>query len=311
MERINFDYSLKNIPIPDKRALKIKLFDATSKYINRMRWKAHFCGKDDDNVDGNNQAHPRDYKRFPSRNSAPECAKLIPFESDLWRLVKSIKFRDVKTNFQSQLKHDLREITKTKKVITFADKTANLYGLCPNKYNKIVKDNITKEYKTAEEGTVESINDEAWSIIKDYEIKGKVPKFQLSDAFVTLKDHKSEFPRITKCRLINPSKTHIAKISKAILDRVANDVRKASNLTQWKNSREVVSWFNNINHKGNKCFVSFDIVEFYPSIKEQQLTDALEFAKRHSEISDDDIRIVMHSCKSILSYDNKIWRKKT
>jgi hypothetical protein len=38
--------------------------------------------------------------------------------------------------------------------------------------------------------------------------------------------------------------------------------------------------------------------------------DALEFAKQYSEVSDADIRIIMHSCKSILSYDNRIWRKK-
>ena len=290
----------------------IKLFDMTSKFINRMRWKAFFYLKDMNSKDDTSTFFDssRDFNIFPSRNSAPECALLLPFENDLWRLVKSVKFRKVGSHFQNQLKHDLNQLTTSHNIIAFADKTANLYGISPQMYKQLVSDNVTRDYKIAEENTMSNINKEAWSIIEDFKIKGKVPKYQLADAFITVKDHKEEFPRVVKCRLINPSKSHIARVSKSILDRISTDVRRMTKLTQWKNSSEVISWFNNIKHKRNKCFIAFDIVDYYPSIKKKQLSDALEFAKQFSDIDDSDIRIIMHSCKSILAYDNNIWRKK-
>ena len=38
-------------------------------------------------------------------------------------------------------------------------------------------------------------------------------------AFITLKDHKENFENAPKCRLINPAKTNIGKISKQILQK--------------------------------------------------------------------------------------------
>ena len=40
------------------------------------------------------------------------------------------------------------------------------------------------------------------------------------EAYITMKDHKSEFPNKILCRLINPSKSSIGKISKVILDSI-------------------------------------------------------------------------------------------
>ena len=42
-----------------------------------------------------------------------------------------------------------------------------------------------------------------------------------------------------------------------------------------------IDWFNNIKHKANKCFVNFDIVNFYPSIKHDHLKDDIEFANNY------------------------------
>ena len=41
-----------------------------------------------------------------------------------------------------------------------------------------------------------------------------------TEAYITLKDHKSEFPNKILFRLINQSKSSIGKISKVILDRI-------------------------------------------------------------------------------------------
>ena len=79
-----------------------------------------------------------------------------------------------------------------------------------------------------------------------------------------------------------------------ILDRDASDVRSSTNLIQWTNSGEVIEWFNKVEHRNRKCFITFDIFEFYPSIKRNHLIEALDFTKKLSEITDDDIRIIMH-----------------
>ena len=42
MERINFSYSLKNIPFPSQKSYQLQLIDKIECIIKRMRWKAHF-----------------------------------------------------------------------------------------------------------------------------------------------------------------------------------------------------------------------------------------------------------------------------
>ena len=52
------------------------------------------------------------------------------------------------------------------------------------------------------------------------------------------------------------------------------------------------------------------IENFYPSITEKLLTDAITFAKQHTSITDRDIDIIMHSRKSLLFDQNTAWIKK-
>ena len=54
----------------------------------------------------------------------------------------------------------------------------------------------------------------------------------------------------------------------------------------------------------------FDIVDFYPSISEKLLQESLEFAKQYTDITPEDIRIIMHARRSILFSDNNVWCKK-
>ena len=41
-----------------------------------------------------------------------------------------------------------------------------------------------------------------------------------SESYITIKDHKEDFTLKVSCRLINPSKSDIGKISKYVLDKV-------------------------------------------------------------------------------------------
>ena len=48
LNRVNFNYSTKNIPIPSRNSFKKRLIEKVESVIKRMRWKAFFFMKDDD-----------------------------------------------------------------------------------------------------------------------------------------------------------------------------------------------------------------------------------------------------------------------
>ena len=54
---------------------------------------------------------------------------------------------------------------------------------------------------------------------------------------------------------------------------------------------------------------SFDIVDFYPSISENLLDQALSWASDLADISDEDISIIKHARKSLLFNHGKPWIK--
>ena len=89
---------------------------------------------------------------------------------------------------------------------------------------------------------------------------------QESESYITIKDHKEDFPLKASCRLINPSKSDIGKISKHVLDKVNQKLLSVTEVNQWKNSHSVIEWFRNIRNKINASFFVFDIESFYPSI---------------------------------------------
>ena len=78
----------------------------------------------------------------------------------------------------------------------------------------------------------------------------------------------------TQCRLLNPAKSDMGKISKVILSRVVESIRSIKRYNQWKNSFSVINWFNALQGKKELSFIEFDIVDFYPSITEKVLNNA-------------------------------------
>ena len=94
-------------------------------------------------------------------------------------------------------------------------------------------------------------------------------------AFISLKDHKEDFENHPKCRLIKPAKSNLDKISKTILDKINNEIREQTCASQSRNSDETISWLKSINMKNKHKFLSFDIVDFYPSISELLLDQAI------------------------------------
>ena len=81
-------------------------------------------------------------------------------------------------------------------------------------------------------------------------------------------------------------------------------------MNQWRNTKQVIEWFGNIKDKERHSFISFDIVEFYPSISEKLLDQALSWASNLTTLSDNDILIIKHATKSLLFNTGKPWTEK-
>ena len=116
MEKFNFGYSVKNIPIPSEHEYKIQLTEKIEAVIRRMQWKATFFNEDQE--DGFDQ---RTYGLKSSR-TPPVVKELMAFEEDLWKLVTRLRFRRVNCEFQNKLKEDIKGTKTSKKVYFSADK---------------------------------------------------------------------------------------------------------------------------------------------------------------------------------------------
>ena len=153
-----------------------------------------------------------------------------------------------------------------------------------------MKDNITKSYNKLTDRLEKAINMEAKNITKKIQLSDRIECLAKTPAFVTLKDHKDNSQSSLPCRLINPSKSELGKISKSIFKNINQYLIKLLCVNQWKKLASVIEWFKNIEEKNNFTFIKFDIREFYPSITENILDKALLFPKQHHSISNDNIR---------------------
>ena len=304
---MTLNYSLKNIPIPSNRLYLKKLIEMTESVLKRMRWRAFFfLRSDDEEVEQEEEEH----YGFNSRRCPPQMDELKPFEDDIEKLIGNIQFRRPRDNFQKTLQRDSATIRGSKDIFVLADKTKNIYRMEKAQYERLLRQNITKHYKVAEVDAYDIINKEAKAIASRLGIADRMDTMARRESFITLKDHKDNFENNLPCRLINPSKSEMGRISKRILDGINGRLNEKLNATLWKNSAAVIEWFRAIEMKENCTFTSFDIVEFYPSISEDLLQRALRFAKDHTNISDEEVGIIQHSRKSLLFSRDKAWRKK-
>ena len=181
----------------------------------------------------------------------------------------------------------------------------------PEQYNKLLHENVTATYNLTIGQALEKVNKVAKNIASYLNIDDRMETMAKSEAFITLKDHKDNFNNNSKCRLINPAKPQIGRVSKSILDRINNDVRSKTRVHQWTNSLSVTQWFKSINDKKRHSFISFDIIDFYPTITENLLDEAIKWAKQFTTITDRDIHIITTTRKSLLFHQNRSWVKRS
>ena len=132
-----------------------------------------------------------------------------------------------------------------------------------------------------------------------------------TSCFITLKDHKENFSSHPKCRLINPAKSNLGKVSKSILEKITSNVKVKTGAHLWKSTGDVITWFKSLKNLKKARFIKFDIQEFYPSITSDLLDRALDYASTMTNITDDERKIVKLSKESLLFNGERCWVKKS
>ena len=99
-------------------------------------------------------------------------------------------------------------------------------------YDKMLRDNIKANYKKTDTPTISHINTEAEYIAEKLKLADRVEKYPSNQALITIKDHKPNFPNNPKCRLINPAKSNLGRISSRLLNEFNETIRKKSGLQQ-------------------------------------------------------------------------------
>ena len=145
------------------------------------------------------------------------------------------------------------------------------------------------------------INNELKDISYNLGIGDHIDVMAKTPAFITLKDHKDNFDSHPNCRLKNPAKSALGKVSKIILDEINNKLRSKLHVNQWKNTASVINWLIPLTIN--------DIIEFYPSITESLLDKVMTWARSLIDISNDHITIIKHIRKSLLFHNYKVWVK--
>ena len=192
-----------------------------------MRWKAFFYM--------NRSEDTQETYGLKSLNCPPKIKEMVPFEKDLSNLVNKLKFRKIKSNFQRQLNEDIKVIKRSNKVLVFADKTSNIYKLVTDEYKKLTTEAVTSTYKKVPDKINDKINTESKRIMENKTALNRMFINGKNNCFITLKDHKANFLKNSKTRLLNPAKNELGRINKAIiLDKINLNFQNATKVNQWK-----------------------------------------------------------------------------
>ena len=228
MEPIVFDHSDKNITVPDRKTFCKIFINAVEIFDKNLRWAAYFYLNPD-------KVPPvKNWYGFKSNNPPPHVKELKFFQDDLLKMTQRLEFKPRTNEFMDVLNEDIERIDNTDKVIVKADKTNNKYLIEKNEYLTLLEKNIHADYKKEDIKNVAKVVTEHQKVVTKLGLEERVFKTTPRTAFITVKDHKENFQNDPKCRLLNPTKPEIGRISKKILENVITVIREKSKLRQWK-----------------------------------------------------------------------------
>ena len=103
MQQIRFNYSLKNIGLPTHDEYRRNIIDKTESVINRMRWKAHFFLRNNEEQQSSGRNPTFGLK---SKQSPPSVPELKRFEEDIIHLIENIEFNNSTNEFIKTIEAD-------------------------------------------------------------------------------------------------------------------------------------------------------------------------------------------------------------
>ena len=86
-------------------------------------------------------------------------------------MIRSIKFKPVRSDFQKKLADDINNIKSFENLVIFVDKITNVYEMTSKQNKTILTNNVTKIYRKAERGTQLNIDREAKTISKTIQLE--------------------------------------------------------------------------------------------------------------------------------------------
>ena len=199
---------------------------------------------------------------FKSKKCPLAVKELLDFEEDLKLMIRNIQYKNIKKKFSNKLADDVKLIKSAKELFVNAHKSRNIYKLDEAVYKKYLVENIRKTYQKPTKARLKSINKTTKKFAEKLKIAGRMEFMDESEAYVTIKDHKENFPEKPSFRLINPSKSDIEKISKRILHQINENISQNTNVNQWKNSTSVIDWFKAIYNKSQYTFIFLTLKAF-------------------------------------------------
>ena len=186
--------------------------------------------------------------------------------TDLFNLIKKIRFIKDHNSFQTKSNKDLKKLKNSKSVWVRADEWKNIYKTNPSNYHKILRNKITDSYKINRNYTIPPPpNDDTLKCANELHIEDRLETFEMKDAYIQFKDHKYNFENKLESRWINPSKTELGIISKILLKILCSIYKKTTLNKFWKNSTHTIERFRNMENKSKDTSIHFDIIHFYLS----------------------------------------------
>ena len=116
------------------------------------------------------------------------------------------------------MKEDINETKASDKIFVPAGKSRHIYKMEKQQNTKLLTVNITKTCQNYNKKEIININFTTKKITEKLSIDDHFQRMEESEAYITVKDNKDEFPNKISCRLINLSKSNLGTLSKFILD---------------------------------------------------------------------------------------------
>ena len=216
---------------------------------------------------GGNQTEPTAHKTgftfgLNSTKCPPQVKQLVPFEEDLIKLVKNLRFWKVDNKSQRTLAKDLKGIRSSSKNLTAGDKTSNMYRLSKEEYWNFLQNAFTSTYRKTDKRITTNITKEGIKHGREANVFDRIEISGAGSSFIILKGHKENFLNRPTTRLLNPAKNEIGRISNHIQKNINKSLSEETKVNECKNTESVTNWFKSIPNKHLYTFLMFGFKDF-------------------------------------------------